>query len=73
MSELENLNVKHKLLRKYRYHYYELDVSLVGDYEYDMLEKEYTEGCDRLGIAKINRIDNYVGFTWRIPMSLLNK
>lgn len=60
----------HRRLRKYRFFYYERDESLVSDYEYDMLEKKYAEECDRFGIHKRYRVDNFVGFNIRIPMNI---
>lgn len=60
----------HKLLRRYRYFYYEMDESLVTDYQYDMLEIEYTKLCDEHNIKQEGRITNFVGFDIKIPMRL---
>ncbi len=69
---LTEVDVIHKQLRKCRYFYYELHESLMSDYDYDMLEKQYTEVCDRLGLNPIYRVDGYVGSSDRIPRSLLS-
>ena len=70
---MEELDIRHKNLRMYRYYYYVLSKSLVSDYVYDNLEKEYIILCDELKISQEVRISNFIGFNIRIPMSLLNK
>lgn len=68
---VENVNKIHKLLRKYRYFYYEMSETLVSDYEYDKLERAYSVMCDRLGITSKDKITNFVGFSFRIPFILV--
>lgn len=69
---IEELDIIHKDLRRYRWFYYEAEEpqSLISDYEYDMLEKLYEKECDKLGIVTEKRITNYIGFDIAIPMSL---
>lgn len=70
---LEQLKEAHIKLRSYRYWYYEKSKSLITDYEYDMLEKEYEQGCDKLNIPTEDRVTNFVGFDIRIPMNISPK
>ena len=70
--DLIELDKLHKDLRKYKFFYYERSESLISDYDFDMMEKKYTEGCDRLGIKAEYRLDSYVGFSIYMPMSLLS-
>jgi len=78
MTTIEELDVIHKNLRKYRYFYYEckdillVDISIISDYEYDILEKKYEKLCDELQVVKEKRITNFIGFDIGIPMSLLS-
>jgi len=72
-ATIENLNEIHKLLRKYRYFYYEMSETLISDYEYDKLERTYTTLCDRLGITSKDKITNFVGFSFRIPFILIKE
>ncbi len=69
-KDKHNLNKIHKLLRKARYHYYEMHESIMSDYDYDMLEKEYDEICDKMSIEHHKRVTNFVGFNIKIPMAL---
>lgn len=68
---VENINKIHKLLRKYRYFYYEMSETLVSDYEYDKLERTYSTMCDRMGINSPDMITKFVGFSFRIPFILV--
>lgn len=67
------LNATHKELRRYRYFYYERSETLISDYDYDMLEKKYIKLSDELIFDQTRRIDNFVGFSFRIPMILINE
>lgn len=77
--KIEELNIIHRDLRKYRYFYYEcedilkIDTNTISDYDYDMLEIKYTKYCNELEIPHNLRITNYVGFDIGIPMNLYYK
>ena len=43
---IKELNELHKLLRKAKYDYYVEHISVISDFEYDMLEKKYREACE---------------------------
>lgn len=66
----EELNEMHKLLRKARYFYYEQHKSIMSDYDYDMLEKNYDIHAQIHGVDHSMKISNFVGFDIRIPMNL---
>lgn len=65
-----DLNKLHRDLRRYKFFYYEKDESLISDYDFDMMEKSYEEGCDRLGVKREMRLSSFVGFDMRMPMNL---
>lgn len=67
---MSKLSEMHSLLRRYRYFYYEKNVSLVTDYEYDIMEKEYDKMCTLHNVPKSSRISSFVGFSINIPMQL---
>jgi len=70
---IENRFIKlHQLLRKAKYHYYEMHDNIMEDYDYDMMEKEYDEIADHLEIPQEYRVSNFVGFDIRIPMNPFN-
>lgn len=69
LEELDNI---HKDLRKYKYFYYEKDESLISDYDFDMLETLYKKWCAFYNIPKEYTLNNYVGFSLGMPMSLLS-
>lgn len=76
---MEELNRIHQLLRRAKYFYYEYvneatgeSVSIMSDYEFDIMEKEYDVLCDRFGIKQEYRVTNFVGWDFRIPMSLFS-
>lgn len=60
----------HYQLRRARYFYYHKDAPEITDYEYDILEKQYEMLCNdnRISLEKI--IDNFVGYSDAIPMSI---
>lgn len=68
---MKKLNKLHRLLRKYRYFYHEKNISLLSDYEYDIMEKEYDTMCLSYNILNQNRVSNFVGFSIRIPMNII--
>lgn len=69
---LNNIQELHSNIRKLRYYYYEMHVSLVTDYEFDLMEKEYTRLCNIINIPNEIRITNFIGFDIGIPMNLIN-
>lgn len=71
-ENLEDCQIIHADLRKYRYWYYNLHNSLISDYEYDMLEKKYDRLCDYIGINLELRVSEKVGWDDLIPMNLHN-
>ena len=77
--KIEDLNIIHKNLRKYRYFYYEcedillIDNNTITDINYDLLERQYNKYCDELEIPLEQRVSNYVGFDIGIPMNLYYK
>ncbi len=70
MCSKEELNEMHRLLRKARYFYYELSQTIMSDYDYDILEKEYDRQADLHKVSHIIRISNFVGFNIKMPMNL---
>lgn len=71
ISELDRLQEMHSQLRKAKFFYYELHDSLMTDYEFDMLEKEYVKLAGLIGILdKHNMATEFVGFDAVSPMNL---
>ena len=68
---MEELNKIHRLLRRYKYFYYEKNISLVSDYYYDIIEEQYEKTCTSYNIIKCNRVSNFVGFSILIPMNII--
>jgi NAD-dependent DNA ligase len=68
---MKKLNKLHGILRRYKYFYYEKNISLVSDYEYDIIEKEYDSMCLLYNIPGKNRVSNFVGFNIKIPMNII--
>ena len=66
----EELQEIHKQLSKAKYFYYEKSESIMTDYEYDMLEKQYTKFCDAYGIPSERRVTEFVGFSFYMPKQL---
>jgi NAD-dependent DNA ligase len=62
----------HSQLRRAKYFYFELSHSIITDYEYDTLEKEYEMLCEKFKIIKKHRISEIVGWSVMIPMDILN-
>lgn len=62
MGELDRLQEMHAQLARAKYFYYEKHESIMSDYEFDMMEKEYSDLADVLGIDKKHRITEVVGF-----------
>ncbi len=67
---MERLQELHALLRRAKYFYYEKSESIMSDYEFDMLEKEYNKLCNKFSIEEEKRVTNFVGFGIMIPMTL---
>ena len=67
---MERLQELHKLLRRAKYFYYEQNESIMSDYEFDTLEKEYDILCNEFNISEKIRVSNFVGFSIMIPMSV---
>jgi hypothetical protein len=73
-EQYKRVNEMHALLRRARYFYY-VGVenghdTIMSDYDYDMLEKEYDTLCARLGVPEKKMISNFVGFDYKMPMQL---
>ena len=66
-DELQEL---HKLLLRAKYQYYEKSISIMTDYEFDMLEKEYDKCCEIYNAPIKRRLSNFVGFSYDIPLTL---
>lgn len=66
---MERLQELHTLLRRAKYFYYEKSESIMSDYEFDMLEKEYARLCNEFSIEEEKRVTNFVGFNIAIPMT----
>lgn len=71
-EDLNDAQITHADLRKYRYWYYNLHNSSISDYDYDMLEKKYDRLCDYLGVDLRLRVSEHVGWDDLIPMNLNN-
>lgn len=73
---LEKINILHQQLRKAKYFYYECEdinkMSIMTDYEFDILEKEYDKLCEDFKVPEKYRLSSYVGFDIAMPMSLYN-
>jgi len=66
----EELQEVHKQLSKAKYFYYEKSESIMTDYEYDMLEKQYIKFCDVYKVPSERRVTEFVGFSLYIPRQL---
>ena len=69
--KIKRLQELHSLLLKAKYFYYEKHESIMSDFEFDMLEKEYTKLVEEFCIDDNHSLVNTVGFTLR-PRNLNN-
>ena len=70
--KLEKLQEMHAKLRKAKYFYYERHQSIISDYDFDILEKEYNTLAEEIGVDKELQVSEFVGFSLNIPMNLNN-
>lgn len=58
---LNKLQELHAQLRKAKYLYYEAHKSIVTDYEFDMMEKEYAKLAENIGISDRHDASKVIG------------
>ena len=66
----EELQDLHKKLSKAKYFYYEKSESIMTDYEFDKLEKDYDKYCEIYNAPIERRLSSFVGFSHNIPRQL---